>query len=112
MPAFANASYGPEELAHAFKVSNSSHIVVHPQGLPTVLRCLALAGFQGAEAKRRIIVMALGRETPSDVAQQGWKSLDDLVPDKNAFLPEKFDGRDAKETAVIYFSSGWRYMSS
>ena len=106
VPAFANAAYMPNELAHAFKVSHSSHMAVSPASLPIAIRALEVVGFTEADAKRRIIIMARRRETPQEILRAGWKTLDDLLSEKRVLLPERFDGRDTQETAEIYFSSG------
>jgi 4-coumarate--CoA ligase len=97
------------ELAYAFKISNASHILVHPSSLKLALLTLVsdTLGFTEAEAKRRVIVIANKKDVSKDVQAQGWATLDDIVTGvKPLARPEPFDGEQSLETAAIFYSSG------
>jgi 4-coumarate--CoA ligase len=97
------------ELAHAFKISNASHVLVHPSLLKLAFLTLVSGalGFTEAEAKRRVIVMASKKDVSKNVQAQGWATLDDIVTGVQPLgRPEPFDGEQSLETAAIYFSSG------
>ncbi|KAJ3534681.1 hypothetical protein NM688_g7099 [Phlebia brevispora] len=111
IPAYANSGYLAQELTHAYKISQSSHIIAHPSLLQVTLDALQNVGISKDEAKRRVILMSRKPDTPSKLRADGWKDFDDLVPDGRIPLPEKFDGAAAQEDAVIYFSSGTTGMN-
>ena len=99
-------SYKEQELAHAYRLSGASHILAHPDLLPVVVRTLESLGISEREARSVVILMSFARDTPADLMQAGWLCIDHLKPRDGLNLPERFNGHDADETAVIYFSSG------
>ena len=104
--AYANSSFKPYELAHALKISGATHVLVHPSLLPVVLETLQKQGVDKDSAKRVVILMDRTRNISSDLLQDGWVTIEQLVPKEGLDLPERFDGPMADEAAVIYFSSG------
>ena len=106
-PAYVNSSYVQRELAHAFTLTEASHVVVHRSLLRTVITTLLGLGFAEGDVKKRVIVMARRIEISQDIIDGGWKGVDDLIPNWAIKLPERFDGAASEETAAIYFSSGW-----
>ena len=63
-------------------------------------------GITKDEAKRRIVVLSPKAIIPAEVLADGWVTVEDLVPEDIPTVPESFDGEQAKETALIFFSSG------
>ena len=106
IPAYANSNYVVPELVHALKISESTHILVSPPLLANAVSALAQLGHSKDDAKRRVIIMARKARIPDEIQREGWKGVDDLVPDDQLNLPERYDGPAAQETAAIYFSSG------
>ncbi|KAI0345623.1 acetyl-CoA synthetase-like protein [Trametopsis cervina] len=113
VPGHTNSSYVADEVAHAYKISGASHILVHPSLLQLASSTLvSKLGFSEADVKRRVIVAARKKDVPADVAARGFLDLDDITKDvKPLDKPEPFDGNDAHETAAIYFSSGTTGLS-
>ena len=99
-------SYKELELAHAYRISGASHMLVHPSLLSVAVGTLKSLGISLAEAKKRVILMAHTKDIPVDIFREGWLSIDHLRPRYDLDIPERFDGLASDETAVIYFSSG------
>ncbi|EKM52327.1 uncharacterized protein PHACADRAFT_211599 [Phanerochaete carnosa HHB-10118-sp] len=109
--AHASPMYVVHELAHAFTISNSSHILVHPAALPVAVAAMTSMGFSRADIEKRILLLARRQDLSAFTIPQGaWVTLDDLLaalPDtSSSSIPEDFNGSDAHQTAVIFFSSG------
>ena len=105
--AYANTSFKPYELSHAFKISGASHMLVHPSLLPVALETLQKTGVSESDAKKIVILMERRRNISPDLSRDGWISIEQLTPTTEGLsLPERFDGPKADEAAVIYFSSG------
>jgi len=111
--AYANATYVDAELAHAFKISDSSHILVHPALLRVALNMLrSHLNFSENEIKKRVIIMAHKKDIPTEIARQGWIGIDDLLSGSTPLSqPASFDGDDAESVASIFFSSGTTGLS-
>lgn len=99
-------SYKEAELAHAYKISKASHILVHASLLAVAIRTLESIGFTKPDARKRVIIASWDCDIPGDILAEGWVGIERLVPAESPSLPERFDGDAADETAVIYFSSG------
>ncbi|KAI0704341.1 AMP binding protein [Cytidiella melzeri] len=112
-PAHANSAYLENELAHAFRISNASHVLVHPSLLNiTFITLVSTLGYTDNDVKSRIILMAYKKDVPTGIRAQGWLDLDDIVEGVEPLdKPESFDGEQAHETAAIYFSSGTTGLS-
>ncbi|KAH9942700.1 AMP binding protein [Amylocystis lapponica] len=103
--AYINSSYVDHELAHALRISASSHVIVQYALLPIAVRALASLGYSIDESKKRIVLLSHKDTVPGSILSEGWITIDDLLPG-DTVIPEPFDGADAQETAIIYFSSG------
>ncbi|KAG6816577.1 hypothetical protein H0H87_004877 [Tephrocybe sp. NHM501043] len=109
----ANSAYTPKELAFQYQDSGATLIFTSEEGIPTVLAMFALINLPPADARKRIIVMETGLEwaggppTLRTVAAKGLRTLRELIDAGKALQSEqRFDGKDASETAYLCYSSG------
>ncbi|KAK7444255.1 hypothetical protein VKT23_015265 [Stygiomarasmius scandens] len=110
---FANSAYTPQELVHQYGDSRAKMVMTTPEGLTTVRDMFKGVGVSKAEADSRIIIIrnelawAGGPDAPANPAEAGLLTLDELLKSKGSLAAEeKFDGKLAKETAFLCYSSG------
>ena len=99
-----NPSYVEQEVADAYKTCNASHILVHNSLIGTAAKALHLVGFSLDDSKRRVIVLSRRSELPP--TYEGWTTVDSLPSAEVSAVPERFDGDDADQVAMMYSSSG------
>ncbi|KZV74018.1 AMP binding protein [Peniophora sp. CONT] len=97
----ANSAYTPQELAHQYTDSRARVAFVHPDLVPTALQMFKNIGISLDEARRRIVVMELGRSS-----RDGVRGLQDLLGSGALEKEEAFDGELANETVLLCYSSG------
>lgn len=105
-----NPAWSPAELAHAFAVSDASHVLAHPSVLPLVRDTLRSRGLAERDVLRRVLLAVEGA-LPQELRTAGWVGLDALDCTPVAGVPERMDGDAADATALIYFSSGTTGLS-
>ncbi|KAF5345339.1 hypothetical protein D9758_008423 [Tetrapyrgos nigripes] len=110
---FANSAYTATELAHQYRDSRAKMVMTSPEGLAIVRDMFKALGLSRAETDSRIIVIGhgfawAGGPTVSPKAEEaGLLTLDELLKVQGSLQQEeKFDGKLAKETAFLCYSSG------
>ncbi|KDQ09385.1 hypothetical protein BOTBODRAFT_37137 [Botryobasidium botryosum FD-172 SS1] len=110
----ANTAYTPSELAHQLKDSGAYYIFVHPALLPVAIETLTSLGASPTEIKKRVVIMALARESDASTAEVnagGWIQLEDLLNKGSLEREESFEGAQAEETVTLCYSSGTTGLS-
>ncbi|THU85047.1 AMP binding protein [Dendrothele bispora CBS 962.96] len=110
---FANSAYTATELAHQYDDSRAKMVMTSSEGLPVVRDMFKGKGLSKAEADARIIVIrnglswAGGPDASAKPEEAGLLTLDELLKSKGSLKEEeKFEGKLAKETAFLCYSSG------
>lgn len=104
--ALVNPALVEDELAHTFKVSGASHLLVDASVLPLVMGTLRRLGYDAAEMKKMVVILSADGTIPAKYKAEGWIGMEMLDCSPVQSVPERFDGDASLETAFIYFSSG------
>lgn len=67
-------------------------------------------GISRSEAKRRVVVLSDRVNLATDMSAEGWLNIEDLPNDAIMdSIPERFDGAQAHDTALLYTTYGTSY---
>ncbi|KAF8231352.1 AMP binding protein [Tricholoma matsutake] len=108
----ANSIYNAKELAFQYVNSGARLVMSSEKGLATVREMFKQLGLSQSDAARRIIVLGTGLEwaggpaAPLDPESAGLLRMEDLLNRGALKEEEKFEGKDAHETAYLCYSSG------
>jgi 4-coumarate--CoA ligase len=97
----ANVAYTSAELKHQYTDSGARLMFVHPGLVNVALGMFKLINVPESEARKRMIIMELGRH-----GSDGMTGLQDLLGKGSLPSEELFDGDLAHETALLCYSSG------
>ncbi|KAF8231353.1 AMP binding protein [Tricholoma matsutake] len=108
----ANSAYNAKELAFQYVDSRANLVISSQEGLSTVREMFKQLGLSKSDTDRRIIVLGAGLEwaggpaAPLNPESAGLLRMEDLLNRGVLKEEEKFEGKDAHETAYLCYSSG------
>jgi acyl-CoA synthetase (AMP-forming)/AMP-acid ligase II len=102
----ANSAYTPTELAFQYSDSRARVVFSHPDLVPIVFAMFKQIGVSDDEARRRLVVLDLGRSGAEVARKVGVLGLGDLLGHGALPAEEKFSGSQASETQLLCYSSG------
>lgn len=104
----ASSSLTSSELAYQIKDSEPSHLFVAPDLVDTAVAALESIGVKHEDIRRRVILLAFGKDIPSDgvAKKMGLLNLDHVMHVERELFPENFDGDKSNTTAMLFYSSG------
>lgn len=114
----ANSAYNAKELAYQYVDSGAKLVFSSEEGINTVRKMFKQLGLSQSEGDKRIIVLGAGLEWAGGPAAHrkpetvGILRMEDLLGRGILGQEEKFEGRDAHETAYLCYSSGMMVISS
>ncbi|KXN85310.1 putative 4-coumarate--CoA ligase 1 [Leucoagaricus sp. SymC.cos] len=107
---FANNAYNARELAFQYADSSAQVVFTSEEGLPVVRQTFQELGL-GKEGEKRIVVLsqslkwAGGPDAPRRPDAAGLQEIADLLGKGALQAEERFNGKDANETAYLCYSS-------
>ena len=101
----ANPAYNHFELSHQLKDSNATLVFAHPDNIALTKKILKEIGWSDAQIAHKLISAS---ESDAD-GHAPYTRILDSAPQPG--VPEKFDGENSHETAVMCYSSGTTGLS-
>ncbi|KAF8341395.1 uncharacterized protein EI90DRAFT_2905153 [Cantharellus anzutake] len=102
----SNAALTPNEIAHQLKLTEPRLYAVHPNLLDVLLVALKTIGISEEVWRKRVVLLCEDSAVPAKLRQQKLKTISSFSDHGNSFEPEKFEGPDSKELAMVFYSSG------
>lgn len=101
----ANPAYNRFELSHQLKDSNASLVFAHPDNVSLTKDILKEIGWSETKINQRLV------SANEQIADGCMSYTQILIPDPQPGIPERFDGQNSHETAVMCYSSGTTGLS-